>query len=134
MEECNKSGTEYEDCIRNNYTKGSIKMMEDSLQSSPEGATKGLQRYKNFVEGAEWKIVKENIDGDRADIVVLFTEHPEAKKKGREIPYVLTREDGEWKIDMEKQIEMALDIMKQIRERAKGNLLPLLKEHSKEKD
>ncbi len=63
-----------------------LKMMDKAIISAPEEKVKE-QQHKNFVEGAGWKIVKEKIDGDRADLVVPFTEHPEAAKKGKKIPF-----------------------------------------------
>lgn len=101
----------YED-VKSYYTKGSIEAMNELEKLVPKSQNKEAKVDKKFVEGAKWEVVSEKINGDVADLKIKYVEHPVENMKGLEITFKMKREDGEWKIDMEKELRMSLDMIK----------------------
>ncbi|MCU0848236.1 MAG: DUF4878 domain-containing protein [Spirochaetes bacterium] len=91
------------------YTKGTVKAMEELQKLFPVDPKKGDNK---FAEGAKWTVVNEKIDGDKAEVKVKYTDHPDPKMKGAEITFNMKKEDGDWKLDLEKELNMALSMFK----------------------
>jgi len=98
--------------VQRYYTKGSIKVMDKLEKLVPQSQSNEGRVDKKFAEGAEWEVVDEKIDGDAAEVKIKYTEHPVENMKGLEITFNMKKEDGEWKIDMEKELLMGLDMIK----------------------
>ncbi len=100
--------------IKKCYTKGTVKAMEEMEKYAPKSKDDKGKVDKRFARDSEWKVVSEKIDGDTAELKIQFVEHPVENMKGLEIPFKMKKEDGEWKIDMEKEMNMSLKMIKQM--------------------
>ncbi len=100
--------------VKKFYTKGTVEAMDELEKLSPQSKGKGKNADKKFADGSKWEVVSEKIDGDTAEVKVKYVEHPVENMKGLELPFRLKKEDGEWKIDMEKEMRMGLNMIKQM--------------------
>jgi hypothetical protein len=58
-----------------------------------------------FLRGARsWDVVREAIDGDNASLEIVISDHVTDNMKGGRILCSMKKEDGGWKIDMEKNM------------------------------
>ncbi len=105
------------------YTTGTVLALKEleNLTSKEKGVHSGYSD-KKFAKGVEWDIVNEKINGDNADVTVKYIKHPVENMKGLEVTFRLAKENGEWKVDMEKELQRSLYILKMNERMAKkGN-------------
>jgi len=102
------------------YTAGTMEALRELQKIMPPDQQKGSD---NKFAGATWEVVEEKITGDTATVKLKFTAHPEAQMKGTEAQFRLKKEGGTWKLDMEQEMRMALQAMKQM-----GNMTEMLKQ------
>lgn len=110
LQDAAKSG-KFED-VKKFYTKGTLAAMEDMNRLVPPRQKDGKYEDNKFAGGAKWDVVSEKVEGDAADIKIKYTEHPVENMKGLEISFRLKKEDGSWKIDMEREIRQSLEMIK----------------------
>ncbi|MDY6935287.1 MAG: hypothetical protein SVZ03_13820 [Spirochaetota bacterium] len=103
--------------VKDYYTEGSIKAMEELKKLVPDSQKGGVEIDKKFVSGAIWEVIEEKIDGDMAEIKIKYTDHPEENMKGLEITYNMKKENGRWKIDMEKELNESIKMIKGMNEK-----------------
>lgn len=102
------------------YTKGTMEAIREMQKLIPPDQQK---KSDNKFADATWQVVEEKVTGDTATVKLKFTEHAMAQMKGTEAVFRLKREDGAWKLDMEQEMRMALQAMKQM-----GNMSEMLKQ------
>ncbi len=92
------------DAVKKYYTEGTIKAMDElKMFSSESNESNYFDSY--YSRGVKWEVEDEQVDGDSATIKIKYLEHPVEKMKGIEVPFNMRKEDGEWKIDMEKEMK-----------------------------
>ena len=91
------------------YTKGTADAIKEMHKLFPDAAK---EKDSKFAEGAKWEVIEEKIDGDIATVKIKYTEHPVENMKGFEFPFRMKKEEGKWKIDMEKEMQQALAMIK----------------------
>ncbi|HNR88333.1 MAG TPA: DUF4878 domain-containing protein [Spirochaetota bacterium] len=89
------------------YTSETVKAMEELMKIVPKDLQDSKGQNK-FPKEAKWDVVSEKIDGDTAEVKVKFSDHPMANMKGQEVTFKMKKEDGAWKIDLEKEMKAAL--------------------------
>jgi hypothetical protein len=58
-----------------------------------------------FLRGARsWDVLKETIEGDTASLEIVISDHVTDNMKGGRMLCSMQKEDGGWKIDMEKEM------------------------------
>jgi hypothetical protein len=102
------------------YTKGTIKAMEEFEKLSLKNKTGKSKEDKRFMDGTDWDIVAEKINGSDADVVIKYTDHPIENMRGLELMFKLQKEDGKWKLDMENDIRKSLEMLKNSGQAVKG--------------
>lgn len=107
------------------YTNGTVAAMEEMEKLAPD-SEKESKSANNIAKDAEWEIVSEEISGDTAKVKVRFSEHPVEKMKGMEYTFKLKNEDGAWKIDMEKEMRQALELLKISEKMGKGGTMDFM--------
>lgn len=83
-------------------TKKSIRRL---MLNFPGIAEAGFGMGVLFRKGAEWEIVEEKVEGDNAKVKVRYMRHPVENIKGSETVFIFKKESGEWRLDMEKEID-----------------------------
>jgi hypothetical protein len=94
------------------YTKGTVKAMVDLNKLYQKNNTGKTGEDKRFVEGARWDVVAEKVNGNDADLVIKYTEHPVQNMIGLELSFKLKKEDDKWKLDLEKDVLKSLEMIK----------------------
>ena len=95
------------------YTRGSMEALRELMTLVPDDMKK---KDNTFGQGAKWEVVEEKVEGDTATVRLRFTEHPSAQVKGTEMPFRVKREDGAWKIDIEQETRLGLEMFRKMRE------------------
>ncbi len=90
------------------YTKGTVEAINELNKLAP----KSQKEDNKFAKEAAWDVVQETIKGDTADVKIKYTKHPVENMKGFEMTFHMKKEDGSWKIDMEKEMQAALSMIK----------------------
>ncbi len=115
--------------IEQYYTAETSKMIRELEEMSKKFPGAKSKPSKGLAADAKWEVVKEDIEGDTAQVTIRYTEHPVARLKGTEYTFRMKREGGDWKIDMEKELAMAVKMMKAMS--APGGLMDQLKKMGK---
>ncbi|MBN2040105.1 MAG: DUF4878 domain-containing protein [Spirochaetes bacterium] len=95
----------------NYYTIGTLKAFEKLEKLSIGGSDKSDYMDKKFTKGMDWTIIEENIEGNNAVVKVKYTAHPIENMKGLELTFRLVKESGKWKIDMQRELEMSIEML-----------------------
>jgi len=107
------------------YTEGTIKAMKELGTLAPK-TDKGDASFDNkFVKGARWKVVEEKVEGDTAAVKIKYTDHPVENMKGYEMSLRMKKEAGQWKIDMEKEMNDAITMIQSMNK--EGGLIDQMK-------
>ncbi len=86
-------------------TSGTKKSLRRLSSSFPGIAEAGFGMGVLFRKGAEWQIVDEIVQGDVAKVKVRYVRHPVENIRGSETVFVFKKESGEWRLDMEKDVD-----------------------------
>ena len=132
----NQNEGKYND-ISNYYTKGTIKALKELDKLSSGGSDKGNYINKKFAKGTDWKIIDEKVEGNNAEVTIKYTEHPIENMIGLELTFRFSKEDGDWKIDMQKELEMSLEMLKmtdKMHGEEKEKIINKMKEYLKAKE
>lgn len=119
------------------YTRGTVKAMKELDKLSLKNKTGKPKQDKKFAEGTDWDVVSEKTEGDKAEVKIKYTKHPVENMIGLELIFHLLREDGKWKVDMEKDLGRSLELLKiteKISESGKAYYLNKTKEMKLKKD
>lgn len=108
MKDCQVSGGT--DCAKKYFTNGTMAVLDEINKLRPE--TQKNPDNAGYAEKSKWDVIDEKIDGDTATVKIKFTEHPIENMKGFELEYRMKKEEGEWRIDQEKEMRTALEMMK----------------------
>lgn len=107
------------------YTEGTVKAMKELSAIAPR-TDKGDAPFDNkFAKGARWKVVEEKVEGDTATVKIKYTDHPVENMKGYEMSLRMKKEAGQWKIDMEKEMNDAITMIQSMN--TKGGLIDQMK-------
>lgn len=90
--------------IKNFYSKGTLRLIEFAVQNKLMSKKERLLFIPPFRSGAKWKIISEEVIGDRAEVRIKFIEHPVENIRGFGITYQFKKEGGSWKIDIEQDL------------------------------
>jgi hypothetical protein len=93
------------------FTKGTLKAM-DELDKLVPPQMAGKKEDKNFHKDDKWEIVKEEIKNDKAVLSVKYLASKDLNKKDQVVPYKFSKEEGEWKLDYEREFAEAVNLMK----------------------
>jgi hypothetical protein len=96
------------------YTKGTVEAMKELGALAPKSGQDKKAQEKEFAKGARWEVVQEKVEGDAAEVKIKYVEHPVENLKGEEMTFRLRKEEGRWKIDMEKELRASIALMKQM--------------------
>ena len=102
------------DDLKGYYTRGTVTALEELEKLTPKDQGEKKNVSKQFAKGSSWKIIEESIDGDNAEVIIRYTEHPVENMKGLDITFKMRKEDGEWKIDMENDIRKGITLIKKM--------------------
>lgn len=119
------------------YTRGTVKAMKELDKLSLKNKTGKPKQDKKFAEGTDWDVVSEKMEGDKAEVKIKYTKHPVENMIGLELIFNLLKEDGKWKVDMEKDLGRSLELLKmteQISENGKAYYLNKSKQIKLKKD
>ncbi len=108
------------------YTKGTADAIKEMQKMFPDAAK---DKDSKFAKGAKWDVIEEKIDGDIATVKIKYTEHPVENMKGFEFPFRLKKEEGQWKIDMEREMQQALAMIKAMQKMP--GMMDQMKKHMK---
>lgn len=100
--------------VKKYYTKGTVEAMEELKKLAPDTEEEGGKIEKKFAKGTKWKIVSEKIDENTANVKIQYIDHPIENMKGSEITFKMRKEDGEWKVDMEKEMRIGVEMLKEL--------------------
>jgi hypothetical protein len=109
------------------FTSGTIKAMEDMDKLSRQNKTGKAKQDKRFMEGTDWDVVEEKVNGNDADVTIKYTDHPIENMRGLELMFKLQKEDGKWKLDMEKDIRKGLEMIRKSEQTGKSGKTDYLK-------
>ncbi len=93
------------------YTAGTMEAIRELKKLLPPDQQKGTD---NTFATATWEVIEEKISGDTATVKLKFTSHAKAEKVNAVAPFRLKKEGGAWKLDMEQEMRMALQAIKQM--------------------
>lgn len=97
------------------YTKGTMEAMKELGALAPKSEQDKKAQEKEFARGAKWEVVQEKVEGDTAEVKIKYVEHPVENLKGEEMTFKLRKEEGRWKIDMEKEMRASITLLKRMR-------------------
>ena len=109
------------------YTRGTIKAIEDMDKLSKQNKTGKAKEDKRFMEGTDWNVVAEKVNGNDADVTIKYTDHPIENMRGLELMFKLQKEDGKWKLDMEKDIRKGLEMIRKYEQAGTSGKVDYLK-------
>lgn len=94
----------YEDALRymTSGTKNSLRRLSTNF---PGIAEAGFGMGVLFRKGAEWEIIEDTAQGEEAKVKVRYIRHPVENIKGSETVFIFKKESGEWRLDMEREID-----------------------------
>jgi hypothetical protein len=118
MQKLHKSGKFNE--IKAYYTKGTLAAMDELGKLAPQHPQSEFGTNRIFADGAKWDIVSEKIEGDTAELKIMYTSHPVENMRGYEMPFRMKKEDGTWKWDMEKDLRESIPLMKEMKKKMGG--------------
>lgn len=101
----------YDECVKY-MTLRTQKLLKKLESSFPQIADAGYGMAVLFRKGSEWEIVKVAGNEKNANVKVRYVKHPTENIIGSEVEFVLKKENGEWKLDMEKEIENLIENIK----------------------
>ncbi len=111
------------------YTRGTIAAVKELNAAAPRSEKGEASADKKFAKNARWKIIDEKVEGDRASIRIKYTRHPVENMVGLEIPINMKKEDGLWKVDMEKEMKETVAMINAMKKNS--GLFDRLKKHLK---
>lgn len=91
------------------YTGGTIREIERAASKDGVEPSRLGGMLLPFRAGARWKEVSRKDSGDSAVVTVTFVEHPVQNLVGFSFTCRMVKGDGEWKIDLEKEVSDALE-------------------------
>jgi hypothetical protein len=100
---------------RKYYTKGTIGALDDLEKLNPRSRKEDAIPDGRFARGARWEVIDETVQGDGATVKIKYTRHPVENNKGLDVAFVMKREDGAWKIDMEKDVRETISLIKKMK-------------------
>ncbi len=118
----NITGTSLEDAAVA-YTRGTMDAIRELHKLMPPDQQK--RGVDNKFVDAKWEVIEETIQGDNATVKIRFTHHRDQQLKGIEMPFRMKREDGTWKIDMEQELQQAIQLYKSMH--GTGGMAEMLK-------
>jgi hypothetical protein len=94
------------------YTNGTVKAIAelDKLYQKKKAGKAGED--KRFADGARWDVIAEKLNGNDAEVIIKYAEHPVQNMIGLELMFRLRNEDGKWKLDAEKEILKSMEMLK----------------------
>jgi hypothetical protein len=90
------------------FTNGTINLMDSAVSKGILDEKDRADYLPLFNKKTKWVITNTTNYGNAAGISLRFTNHPIENLKGTEITYNLVKEDGSWKIDLEKEMKDSL--------------------------
>ena len=104
------------------YTKRTLELIAELEKLSPESADSGGANTPNSFTKNDVKgdVVEENIDGDSATLTVKVVSSSGGAPEGYVHTMKMKKEDGEWKLDMEYELETAAKMLKSANQLTKG--------------
>ncbi len=102
-----------EEDARAYFTKGTLKAMDEVKKLMPD--VKDKKGGQSIDKNDKWEVLKEEIKGDTAVVTVKFTGSDNQKKVGTSAPIKFKKEDGSWKVDLEEEINLGLQMLKSLK-------------------
>ncbi len=90
------------------FTNGTIKLVDSAVSKGMLDEKDRADYLHLFNKKTKWVITNTENYGNAAGITLRFTKHPIENLKGTDITYNLVKEDGSWKIDLEKEMKDSL--------------------------
>jgi hypothetical protein len=90
------------------FTNGTIKLINSAVSKGILDEKDRFNYLPAFNKKSKWEILNTSNNGNTAGITLRFTKHPIENLKGTDITYNLVKEDGAWKIDLEKEMKDSL--------------------------
>jgi hypothetical protein len=106
-----------EEKAKSYYTKRTVELLDEIETLMPEEAGEHPS-YNVLAEDADWEVVEEKIDGDRATVTIKITS--DSNPSGLHQTMRMKKEDGEWKIDCENELEASVKMLKNASNAMKG--------------
>jgi len=103
-------GAKTEQDARNYFTKETLKAMDELKKLMPD--FKDKKGSPSVGKTDKWEVVKEDIQGDVATVSVKFTDSDNTKKVGTTVPFKFKKEDGAWKLNLEEEMKLGLQMIK----------------------
>jgi hypothetical protein len=94
------------------YTNDTVKTMAELDRLIEKNQTVKGKEDKRFMDGADWDVIAEKINGNDADVIIKYTDHSIENMRGLELGFKLKKEDGKWKLDMEKDLRKSMEMIK----------------------
>jgi hypothetical protein len=123
---CKKNEQGYRTNLRTVQTLFEEQKYDEAIAYMTEGTKKSLRRLSTtypgiaeagyglailFRKGVEWVVIEDTMRDDVARIKVKYARHPVENIKGSEAEFVFKKESGEWRLDMEREIEAFIEEM-----------------------
>ena len=90
------------------FTSGTIKLVDSAVSKGMLDEKDRADYLHLFNKKTKWVITNTSNYGNAAGITLRFTKHPIENLKGTDMTYNLVKEDGSWKIDLEKEMKDSL--------------------------
>ncbi len=100
---------------RKYYTKGTTGALDELDKLNPRARKDDSVPDGRFAKGARWEVIDETLQGDGATVKIKYTKHPVENNKGLDVSFAMKKEDGAWKIDMEKDVRETISLIKKMK-------------------
>lgn len=121
---CKKNEQSYIENLRSIQSLFEEQKYDESLKFMTSGTRSSLRKLSSkypgiaeagygfgvlFRKGAEWNVIEEHVEGEMAKVKVRYTNHPVENIKGSETVFIFKKESGEWRLDMEREVDGFID-------------------------